>query len=470
MSTPRAGSRLSHRAAGARRFHHWPTARWGAVHWAIAGVLLTFVWRIANVVPILMTLQVTSIASLAAIGLFVSGGGLARLPHLGKNPVYRTALLLLVLMVLSVPFGVYPGHSFRFITQDFIKTFLAFTILAGVIRSLPILRGMIAIFVAGGLVYCLKILTTFQMSGGRLHGLIYYDSNDLGMLLVSSLPLALYLLRSRAVHPAIRLMAGITAGVFLVTFIQTGSRGAFLGMIAVLGATLWAWKTVSVARRLALATTVVLVVSAIAPSGYWDMMSTLLKPTEDYNWSGNSTAGRMEVWKRGLGYMVDRPLLGVGADAFFTAEGVLSAEGRARRARGIGMKWSAPHNSFVQAGAELGVVGLAAFLALLWHAFSGMLVLSRQTPRAPPELLSDDDRALGEALAVAVVGYATTAFFLTMAYSAFLFALLGLIVGYAELLKERERAYLRAAGTSAKRAGPTPVHVAGPPKGYALHR
>lgn len=437
----------------ALQLQEWPRSRWKLVHWAAAGVVLAYVWRIASIFAPLRIIEFVSLTSLAAIGLFVVTVAPARMPKLLKDPIYRLALLILVLMVLSVPFGIYPGFSFRFIIQDHIKTFLAFTVLAGILRSTKLVRSMVFVVVFGGLIYCAKVLTSFEMQGGRLHGLIYYDSNDLGMLLVGTLPLAVYIARSKKVHPALRVLAAIAAVTFLVTFVRTGSRGAFLGMITVLAFLMWTWRSVAVGKRIAVAGTIIVALLTLAPSSYWESMSTLTNPTEDYNWSGNSPAGRMEVWKRGFGYMAGHPILGVGANAFWVAEGKLSEIGRERRARNIGMKWSAPHNSFIQAGAELGVPGLITYIALLWLAFSRSLGLSRKKSRAPPQLVSEDERALGEALGIAIVGYTATAFFLTQAYSAYLYVLLSMIVGLTLSIQARTDAYRHAVANRPETAG-----------------
>jgi O-antigen ligase len=160
---------------------------------------------------------------------------------------------------------------------------------------------------------------------------------------------------------------------------------------------------------------------------YWEMMQSILHPTQDYNWAGKSQEGRMEVWKRGLSYMAARPLTGVGASGFFVAEGTLSQRAKEASWRGKGLKWSAPHNSFVQAGAELGVPGLLLFILLLWAAYRSARQRARAQAapgRAPPSVL------LGQAFAASMVGYAVTAFFLSQAYAAFLYTLLGLAIAF----------------------------------------
>ena len=95
------------------------------------------------------------------------------------------------------------------------------------------------------------------------------------------------------------------------TIAKTGSRGAFLGLIAVGMALLLMLKNVPVGKRLAFVAAVTVVALAFfAPSGYWTQMNTLTSPKEDYNWT--SPTGRREVFKRGIGYMMRNPFTGIG--------------------------------------------------------------------------------------------------------------------------------------------------------------
>src|SRR5204863_417492 len=87
----------------------------------------------------------------------------------------------------------------------------------------------------------------------------------------------------------------------------------------------------------------------------------------DYNWQ--SQEGRREIWFRGLGYMLDHPLVGIGINNFERAEGTISDKAR-RSFAGDPIRWTAPHNSFVQVGAELGFPGL-----ILW---SSLIILDLQ--------------------------------------------------------------------------------------------
>jgi len=81
-------------------------------------------------------------------------------------------------------------------------------------------------------------------------------------------------------------------------------------------------------------------------------MHTIIKPEEDYNRTAEE--GRVKIWKRGIGYMMLHPVFGVGAANFPVAEGTISPLA-GRTEVGLGVKWGAAHDSFVQIGAELGI-------------------------------------------------------------------------------------------------------------------
>jgi len=77
------------------------------------------------------------------------------------------------------------------------------------------------------------------------------------------------------------------------------------------------------------------------------------------------------------------------------------------------VRWNAPHNSFVQIGAELGFPGLAFYISVIGCAF---VALRR----------SGD---LGPALTASLLGFVVGSFFLSLAYSEMLYTLVALAVG-----------------------------------------
>jgi O-antigen ligase len=178
------------------------------------------------------------------------------------------------------------------------------------------------------------------------------------------------------------------------------------------------------------------------------MMGTILNPKEDYNYT--EAGGRKQIWQRGIVYMLEHPIAGVGLNNFGSAEGG-SELNRQRASEGKGWVWAAPHNSFVQVGAESGVTGLALFIAILLVTFNYTMRRSSRGPPADP-----DWEALKGALAGALIGYCFAGFFLSQAYAAYLYSLLGIVAGMmkiqAQPLREPRAPVPPAAALRSRRA------------------
>jgi O-antigen ligase len=247
------------------------------------------------------------------------------------------------------------------------------------------------------------------------------------MMLVGTLPLALYFVR-RGRPVLTRLLALGVSGLYLLVLLKTGSRGGFLGLIAIGLYVLLTFRALPARVRVVSVVAGFLVLNIFGSDFFWRQMGTLLHPQDDYNWVGKDETGRMEVWKRGIGYMWARPISGVGARAFGVAEGTISPLA-SRQDLGIGVRWTAAHNSFVQIAAELGVPGILAFIWLLVAAFRALGPPSRQRRGDDPDQRSR--AAMAQALRASLIGYAVSGFFLSQAYASFLYATLGLIVALA---------------------------------------
>ncbi|MEX2375121.1 MAG: O-antigen ligase family protein [Dehalococcoidia bacterium] len=395
---------------------------------ALSAAILTYVWRMQDLYPILASFRLPILASACVIGLYLIDSDRRRKLVGARHPITTAACMIMALAVLSVPTSVYQGYSFWFIVDDLSKNFLLFVILAASIRTLEDVRRYAAVLLYGGAIYAFYVYKNVPVGiAGRLGDLVYYDANDLGMLLVSTIPIGLFF-AIRGSSTLKRLAAGVTLTLFMLVIIKTGSRGAFLGLIGMAVYMVFAFNAIRRVWRIGIVTSGLIALLVVGGEQYWSLMSTLLNPTEDYNWSGEAESGRMDVWRRGMGYMLQNPVTGVGVSAFPIAEGTIS-ELADRQEYGIGLKWSAAHNSFVQVGAELGVLGLAFFGLLLWRSYStARSVASAGNARGSPP---SDEVVLGQALAGTIVGYAVTGFFLSQAYAAYAFVIYALIVGLA---------------------------------------
>ena len=90
--------------------------------------------------------------------------------------------------------------------------------------------------------------------------------------------------------------------------------------------------------------------------------------------------------------------------------------------------------AFVEVGAELGVIGLAAFLAALLHAWRFVRRIGRpdQATRAGPF------GPLGHAIGGTLVAYMVAGFFLSAGYSAFLYTVFAMVIGMMKLTAEND--------------------------------
>jgi O-antigen ligase len=387
---------------------------------------LTFSWRLNNLwpeytVPLRLALVCTVLAMLA---FAVNSHPARRLAVVFHDRGPGLVLALAALAVISVPLGIYPGNSLAFLREDYWSTWLFLFLTIASVRSRRDLEFLGVANLVGGLVYSLVVASRFRMTAqGRLSDLVYYDANDYALLLVCCIPIALYFLRSS--QPAWRrLLAATSLIVFVVMLVRSGSRGGFVGLVAVLAFVLFRMDTIKRGARVAILTAAVGTILVAGSQQYWNILGTILNPTEDYNY--NASHGRREVWRRGVGYMLANPVAGVGIRNFEKAEG-WSDQARERYSEGRGFRWTSPHNSFVQIGAELGVTGLLLFLAILWTAYAGLRGVARGAA------VGGETRAMALALAASLIGYVVSGFFLSQAYAAFLYWLLGMAFATARV-------------------------------------
>lgn len=277
----------------------------------------------------------------------------------------------------------------------------------------------------------------------RLSNLYTYDANDLGLVLLVAVPFALWLFGTMGRRGKILialLLLGLGGAIAL-----SGSRGAFLGGVALGLALLWFVRSVPLSKRMLTAVVLAGGLLVMAPPGYWDQMRTVLEPTEDYNWS--SPTGRRQVALRGLGYMMDYPLVGIGAGNFGRAEGMISDRAVTQMAD-QGLRWTPAHNSYIQAGAELGVPGLLLWSSLVFGGMLGMIRLRRKLPTYWSRGDSEQQFLYASTMYMpaAYVAFAVPAFFLSFAYMDPIYLLSALYCGvhaavHRRLTLERSVAY-----------------------------
>jgi O-antigen ligase len=389
--------------------------RWDPLLVCVAGYILTAVGRVHQLFAPLEAIHAASITALLAIVLFLADARDQRRARTVLGPTARIVAALVGWMILSVPNALSVGNSFDLVVDDVLKTVLMSLVIAASVRTMRDVERLAAVYFFGAVLYAAVIVSRFDLGAGddwRLGHLYYYDANDFATFTVTALPLGIYFVHSCQTR-TFRLFALGGLAVLMFGFVWSGSRGGFIALAAVVGAVLLRFSAIPLRWRMSAIAVVVATLLLTASDQYWQQMGTI---TSDTDYNHTSETGRLQIWSRGVGYMLDNPVLGVGPGNFPNAEGTLSPLAE-RQQYGIGVRWNAPHNSFVQIGAEVGVPGLALYLAMIASAFRAL--------RSPAPL--------ARALSAALLGFVVGSFFLSLAYADMLYTLVAFAVAFRKV-------------------------------------
>ena len=353
----------------------------------------------------------------------------------------RLIAVLGVLACCSAVFGISLGRTASFILDVYVKVLVYAFLIAVSIRHVKDLFTLVWAYVVGCGILAFFSLFVFGItrSGNsdfaRLSNLYMYDANDLGVIMMVGLPLTLLLLlvstRFSRRAPLFLILLGISA-----TIARSGSRGGFLGFIVVGAAALLLVNSVSVTRR-----TLVMLMAGVAlvlgaPQGYWKQMGTILQPKDDYNYS--TLDGRKALAERGIGYVKEYPVFGLGMNNFSRAECTISPKLVTLDRTGP-IRCTPPHNSYVQAAAELGVTGFLVWISLAIGVIVSLLRLRSRLPRSWRRGTQAERFMYGATsfFPLAMIGFAVTSFFVSFAWEEPLYILAAFTTGLLVVIREQ---------------------------------
>ena len=405
-----------------------PDKHWDLLLVAVATYILIGVSNIQLLFPFLSPLRLGLLSAVGSLGLFMANGLRARRAKWLSDPVTKALVFLLVWSAITVPFALHRGLAFEFVKVGFSRTVLLYIVILGSIRGFKDLERLVFVHFVGIVLYCFYTLafTSITTATARVEHIVgNYDPNDFATFAVSGAPLALYFFAG--FHPlwkralAVAGLALIATGVVL-----SGSRGGFLALIAAGTYILFRYDSIPLRARVGSVIVALLAMVAIASDDYWARIATIFSVEEDYNVTAE--VGRTKIWKRGVGYALRYPVLGVGIGNFPYAEATISPLVDAQSGQ-VG-RFLAPHNSFVQVMAETGFVGIGLFLFILAMTLHGLRVhgpaMTAALPRAGP---------MGQALAASLIGLIAGIFFLSHGYSSMVYSVVALSVGYAKIAR-----------------------------------
>ena len=403
---------------------------WDALLICVAVFIAMAVGRVHELFPMLAPLKPTLVASLLGIALFTIHQSGSRRIGLLRSPTTLWQLAFLGWCGLSVIGALNQGVAFQ-AWVDLLATITMSVVLAGSVRRLRDVERLTLVYFGVVTLYVGVVLVRIRLTGDnwRLSNLYYYDANDLAALIVSAIPLGFYFALDRR-RVWLRVLSAIGLAILATGLIRSGSRGGFLAATAMGLYVLFGFTTVPARARVAGLLVIAAVIVTTASEQYWTAMKTMLAPEQDYN--ATSEGGRLKIWRRGLEYIGSRPALGVGAANFPVAEGTISPLAR-NATRGIGVRWGAAHNAFIQVAAETGIPGFIFFVAWIASAFRSLRRSGRRPPiPRPPE---DDPARMAQALMASLVGFVVASVFLSLAYTDMLYVLVGFTVALAKTVR-----------------------------------
>ena len=244
--------------------------------------------------------------------------------------------------------------------------------LTHVVTTVRRLDLLLWVLTAGALVLGLQAYWTpySQFTHGRIEtvgGPDFHDSNTLAAYLAALLPLiGILFLRSGWKGKLFCLM---TAPFAINTIILSRSRGAVVGIC---GGALVALLLAPRKQRASIAVGTIVLMAAglyLSDPGFLARTSTITASEEDRD---RSTESRLEIWQATIQMISNHPL-GVGAGNFFQSIGRVDPRFVDRDT----------HNTFLRCAAEVGVQGIAVFLAIIVNAVMTLRNIAKRAREFP---------------------------------------------------------------------------------------
>jgi O-antigen ligase len=401
-----------------------------ALRLSLAFLVVLTISRFHQHYPAIAALRPGLIATgLVGIYAFLNPGLLARGNILRTWPAKLMAAFF-VLACLSTAFGISMGNSGKYILDSYMKTVIFGFLTIACIRNVRDLYTLGWALVISCAIISGMALFVFQLTiydgYARLDDLYTYDANDVGCVLVACI--GLVMVHVSASRPVGRITSFAVLIMMCAAIARTGSRGALVGLVAAGVALLVLAQGKSFLSRLLISGAAVVGLSLWAPPGYWSQMETILNPKDDYNYT--SVDGRKQVAERGMQYMLTHPFAGVGIANFDKAECTISE--MAVKYRGNSpLRCTPPHNSAVQAGAEMGIPGLILWGVFLGGGIFGPIALRRRLPKWWKRGDAEERYIYAATVyfPVTYFAFAVSSLFLTFAWMDFTYLLIAFLAG-----------------------------------------
>ena len=274
-------------------------------------------------------------------------------------------------------------------------------------------------------IYGIAVPSSSPTAADRLSG-AGVDPNILAMTLVGATAVAAGLAAMPGNPRLLRASAGVAAGLCVLAILGTVSRGGIISLafMLVLAAAFSGRerRTGMIALLIGVTLTAGVYVAAIAPSYVRERIT-----------QSDGGAGRSDLWTIGWRMVQNDPLLGVGAGNFpIVSVHYLLRPGTITRSDFIVDNPKVAHNIYLEIPAELGIVGLALFLAIVGFALrcgvSGSRAFAARGDR--------DMEILSRAIVLGAAGMLTANLFISQQFNKPLWLLLAVCPALLAIARE----------------------------------
>lgn len=296
----------------------------------------------------------------------------------------------------------------------FAQVIFQYTLIRTAVRTMPQLRGAVILLTGFMLFHAISGIVQWNTGVGfggveamiydgqtRIRSVgIFNDPNDLALSMLVVIPFLVVTVFNRAAGWGARIFAVAVLVPMMMALVYTNSRGGMLGLaaaVAIIGSRRFGSKIGPIVAVVSLVG-----VMAVGPSRMAEMDAD-----ED------SAQGRIQAWAEGLQMLKESPIIGVGYGRFTDYHALVA------------------HNSFVQVLAELGLLGGAAFIGMVFWYFESLRRLGRLPRIAEPAF-----RAWHTGFVAMGTAFFVSACFLSRQYNPVLYTVIALGACFANIAKD----------------------------------
>ncbi len=366
----------------------------------------------------LASLPLAQVIALAMLSSMLVSREKKRFP---VNDIVVLLVLFWLWMLVTTIFAFYPELAWRQwdkVWKIMLTTFAAILVLnrkPRVIALTAVAAGSLALYGIKGGVFTILTGGGYRVWGPA--GSFIGGNNEIGLALVVVLPLVWCLGELREDRYS-RIGAYVAVFLCFVAILGTQSRGAALGVLAMVG--FLGWRSSHRGPFILFAIAMIPIALVMMPESWYDRMSTL----SDYQ-SDASAMGRLRAWEMAFYLALDRPLIGGGFEAFGLATYAIYLPS-------YGIATDA-HSIYFEILGEHGFVGLALFLGLMAATWRHCVRIAKQTKDREDLQWA---KLLAESFQVSLFGYAITGAFLGLAYFDLFYCLVALVVGLGVVVQK----------------------------------